>query len=183
MSGLDHLWAGWRSAYLEETTTQTAPASPDGCVLCALLSSDLPDTETHVVWRHPGGLVAALLNAYPYSSGHVMVMPIRHAGDLEALDAPESAALWDGVGLAIRAVKAAYRPEGLNVGMNLGRAAGAGVPGHLHVHVLPRWVGDTNFMTTVADTRVLPEPLKATDERLRASWPAAEQSWPAAEQS
>jgi diadenosine tetraphosphate (Ap4A) HIT family hydrolase len=176
VSGLDHLWAGWRSAYLDEATTRTVPAGPDGCVFCGLLASDLPDTETHVVWRHPAGLVAALLNAYPYSSGHVMVMPVRHAGDLEALGADEAAALWDGVARAVRAVKAAYRPDGLNVGINLGRAAGAGVPGHLHVHVLPRWVGDTNFMTAVADARVLPEPLGVTDERLRASWPAAEPS-------
>lgn len=176
MSGLDRLWAGWRSAYLEEATTQAAPAGPDGCVFCGLLSSDLPDNETHVVWRQPAGLVAALLNAYPYSSGHVMVMPVRHVGDVEELGADEAAALWGGVGQAIRAVKEAYRPDGLNVGLNLGRAGGAGVPGHLHVHVVPRWVGDTNFMTSVADARVLPEPLAVTDSRLRASWPAAAQS-------
>lgn len=176
MSGLDHLWAGWRSAYLEDATTQLAPTGPDGCVFCGLLGSNLPDTETHVVWRHPAGSVAALLNAYPYSSGHVMVMPVRHVGDLEALTAEEASALWAGVDQAVRAVKAAYRPDGLNVGLNLGRAAGAGVPGHLHVHVLPRWVGDTNFMTAVADARVLPEPLAVTDARLRASWPAAEHS-------
>jgi len=171
VSRLEHLWAGWRSAYIE-SAGESVPTGPDGCVFCGLLSSDLPDTETHVVWRHRAGLAAALLNAYPYSTGHVMVMPVRHVGDLEALGAEEMAALWAGVGQAVRAVKAAYRPDGLNVGMNLGRAAGAGVPGHLHVHVLPRWSGDTNFMTAVADTRVLPEPLGVTDERLRASWPA-----------
>jgi diadenosine tetraphosphate (Ap4A) HIT family hydrolase len=176
VSGLEHLWAGWRSAYLEGDTPQTVPADADSCVFCRLLASDLPDTETHVVWRHPAGLAAALLNAYPYSSGHVMVMPVRHVGDLEALSAEEAAAMWAGVGEAVRAVKTAYRPDGLNVGLNLGRAAGAGVPGHLHVHALPRWMGDTNFMTSIADARVLPEPLGVTDTRLRASWPAAERS-------
>ncbi len=171
MSGLDHLWAGWRSSYIEEASATPVALGPDGCVFCGLLASDLGETQTHVIWRDPEGSVAAILNAYPYSSGHLMVMPARHVGDLEGLSAEESGALWEGVGRAVRAVKAAYRPDGLNVGANLGRAAGAGVPGHLHVHVLPRWVGDSNFMTSVADARVLPEPLSVTDAKLRAAWP------------
>jgi ATP adenylyltransferase len=171
VSGLDHLWAGWRSTYIEGASSAPVTHGPDGCVFCGLLSAELPDTETHVVWRQPAGLAAAILNAYPYSSGHVMVMPVRHVDDLEDLTGAETAALWDGVGRAVRAVKAAYSPDGLNVGANLGRAAGAGVPGHLHVHVLPRWVGDSNFMTSVADARVLPEPLSVTDAKLRAAWP------------
>jgi ATP adenylyltransferase len=170
VSGLDRLWAGWRSSYIESTAT-AVPAGPDGCVFCGILGSGLPDTETHVVWRHPGGEVVALLNAYPYASGHLMVMPVRHTGDLEDLGAAEAAALWAGVGAAVVAVKAAYGPDGLNVGANLGKAAGAGVPGHLHVHVLPRWAGDTNFMTSVADARVLPEALDTTDTKLRGAWP------------
>jgi ATP adenylyltransferase len=170
VSSLDRLWAGWRSSYIETTATPV-PLGPDGCVFCGILASGLPDTETHVVWRHPGGEVVALLNAYPYASGHLMVMPVRHTGDLEDLGTEEAAALWDGVGRAVVAVKAAYRPEGLNVGANLGKAAGAGVPGHLHVHVLPRWAGDTNFMTSVADARVLPEALVVTDDKLRRAWP------------
>ena len=117
------------------------------------------------------GLVIGLLNAYPYTSGHLMVMPVRHVADLEELTADESAALWAAATDAVRAIKAAYRPEGINLGLNLGRAAGAGVPGHLHVHVVPRWNGDTNFMTTVAETRVLPESLGETDAKLRAAWP------------
>jgi diadenosine tetraphosphate (Ap4A) HIT family hydrolase len=143
---------------------------PD-CVFDAILSSGVPDTESHVVWRHPGGLVVALLNAYPYTSGHLMVMPVRHVADLEELSADESSALWVAVTTSVRALKAAYRPEGINLGLNLGKAAGAGVPGHLHVHVLPRWNGDTNFMTAVAETRVLPESLVETDAKLRAAWP------------
>lgn len=174
-SGLDRLWAGWRTSYIQEAAA-AGPGSieQEGCVFCRILSSGLPDTETHVVWRHPGGRAVALLNAFPYGSGHLMVMPTRHTPDLEDLhasaDDPEASDIWDGVRQAVAAVKAAYRPDGVNVGANLGKASGAGVPGHLHVHVLPRWSGDTNFMTALAETRVLPEPLSATDAKLREAW-------------
>jgi diadenosine tetraphosphate (Ap4A) HIT family hydrolase len=179
--GFEQLWAGWRSEYINQVAP-AAPAShasqagaaearPD-CVFDAILSSGLPDRESHVLWRHADGLVVALLNAYPYTTGHLMVMPTRHVADLEALTPEESGALWAGVSAAVRAVKAAYSPDGLNMGANLGAAAGAGVPGHFHVHVLPRWRGDTNFMTSLAGVRVLPESLDVTDDRLRAAWPA-----------
>jgi ATP adenylyltransferase len=164
---LDRLWAGWRSEYIEEVT---GPRDRD-CVFCAILSSGLADEQTHVVWRHPDGTTVALLNAYPYASGHLMVLPTRHVAEIEDLAPAEGAAIWAGVGDAVRALKAAYRPDGLNVGANLGRSAGAGVPGHFHLHVLPRWSGDTNFMTSVADTRVLPEALSATAAKVRAAWP------------
>ena len=98
-------------------------------------------------------------------------MPYREVAELEGLDAEESAELWSTVTACAAAVKAAYRPQGLNVGLNLGEAAGAGVPTHLHVHVLPRWSADSNFMTSVAETRVLPEALPVTWEKLRAAWP------------
>lgn len=165
---MERLWAGWRSSYLETTGADMVPG-PDGCVFCGLLESGRPGEETLVVWRSP--LVAAVLNAYPYGSGHVLVMPVVHVGDLAEVDGPLRAALWDAVHAAVAAVTRAYRPAGVNVGANLGRAAGAGIPGHLHVHVLPRWDGDTNFMTTVAQTRVLPEPLDETWRKLRAAWP------------
>jgi ATP adenylyltransferase len=168
---LDRLWSGWRAEYIAGSS---APDAPTGdCVFCSILASGLPDTETHIVWRHPSGRVAALLNAYPYTSGHLMVLPMRHLADLEDLDPAEASELWDGVRQAVQAIRGSYRPDGLNVGLNLGNAAGAGVPGHLHVHVLPRWVGDTNFMTAVADARVLPEALSVTDAKVRGSWPAA----------
>jgi ATP adenylyltransferase len=141
-------------------------------VFDSILASGKPDRETHIVWRHPDGLAFAILNAYPYTSGHLMVMPIRHVGDLEGLTAAESAAVWDGLSMAVRAIKSAYRPDGLNVGANLGRSAGAGIPDHFHLHALPRWNGDTNFMTAVADTRVLPEALSDSADKLRAAWPA-----------
>jgi ATP adenylyltransferase len=164
---LDRLWAGWRTQYVTE-----AAASPsqhkDDCVFCEILRLGLPDSETFVLWR--GTCAFALLNAYPYTTGHLMVMPIRHVANLEDLEASEAGELWAGVSAAVRALTAAYGPDGINLGANLGRAAGAGVPGHLHVHVLPRWVGDTNFMTSVASARVLPEALPATWEKVHAAW-------------
>jgi diadenosine tetraphosphate (Ap4A) HIT family hydrolase len=170
VSALGRLWAGWRSEYIEGVTNPAV--APDGeCVFCAILSSGLSDEETHIVWRDASGTAFAILNAFPYTSGHLMVMPARHIGELEDLDGPETAALWEGVRQSVAAIKAAYRPDGLNMGANLGRAAGAGVPGHLHVHVLPRWRGDTNFMTSIAESRVLPETLSTSAHKLQAAWP------------
>jgi ATP adenylyltransferase len=165
VSSLERLWAGWRSEYIQ----QAAASDDTECVFCAILAS--ADEEAYVVWRHQLDLVGAVLNAYPYTSGHLMVLPSRHVGDIEELTAAEGAALWQGVTEAVRALKAAYQPDGLNVGANLGRSAGAGVPGHFHVHVLPRWNGDTNFMTSVAEARVLPEALSVSAARVRAAWP------------
>lgn len=141
-----------------------------GCVFCAILASPGGEGSAHVVWRGSG--CAALLNAYPYAAGHMLVMPTRHVGELGDLGAAEAAELWGAMRAAVVALRVAYSPEGLNVGFNLGRAAGAGIPDHLHAHVVPRWVGDTNFMTTLAECRVLPETLAVTGERLRAAWPA-----------
>ena len=165
---LERLWAGWRTAYVEG---DAAGAGAGGCVFCDILASGEPDDVTKVVWR--GGRVAALLNAYPYTNGHLMVMPERHVADLEDLTPEEHTELWQSVTRAVRALKIAYAPGGLNIGANLGQAAGAGVPGHFHVHLLPRWNGDTNFMTTVAEARVMPESLGASWERLRSAWDAA----------
>jgi diadenosine tetraphosphate (Ap4A) HIT family hydrolase len=169
--GFEQLWAGWRSEYISQVSEAPSSGPRPDCVFDAILSSGLPDRDTHLLWRSAGDLVVALLNAYPYTTGHLMVMPTRHVAELEALTGEESAALWAGVSAAVRAIKAAYSPDGLNMGANLGAAAGAGVPGHFHVHVLPRWRGDTNFMTAVAGVRVLPEALDVTDARLRAAWP------------
>jgi ATP adenylyltransferase len=174
VAGLDRLWAGWRSEFIAGSVEAAAADRPsDACVFCDILASGLPDEQTHVVWRHPSGRVVAMLNAYPYTSGHVMTMPIRHVADLEDLSADESADLWATMAASVRALKRAYKPDGINVGANLGRAAGAGIPGHFHLHVLGRWAGDTNFMTAVADARVLPEPLSDSAAKLRAAWPSA----------
>ena len=161
---LERLWAGWRTEYVSAAGAE-GPAD-EGCVLCRVVEAD-----SHVVWR--GSQAVAVLNAYPYTSGHLMVMPRRHVGELEDLASDEAVELWSAVRDSVRAIKAAYQPQGINLGANLGRAAGAGVPGHFHVHVLPRWNGDTNFMTSVAEVRVLPEALDASAEKLRAGWPTA----------
>ena len=164
----DHLWAGWRTEYV--SAAGSAGPDDDGCVFCRILGSDSSDESVGVVWRSATGLVVGLLNAYPYTSGHLMVMPTRHVGELEQLTDDESTALWRASVDAVRALKAAYSPDGVNVGANLGRSAGAGIPGHVHLHVLPRWNGDTNFMTTVAGVRVMPESLDATWEKLSRAW-------------
>jgi ATP adenylyltransferase len=165
---MDRLWAGWRSAYV--AAAGNGALAGDGSIFTRILASGLPDEETHVVWR--GELTFAILNAFPYTSGHLLVMPYREVGELEDLGPDETAALWAGVRDAVVAVKAAYQPHGVNVGLNLGEAAGAGIPGHLHVHVLPRWNADSNFMTSIAEVRVLPESLGDSWRRLRAAWPA-----------
>ncbi|MGH9076298.1 MAG: HIT family protein [Acidimicrobiales bacterium] len=173
---MERLWAGWRSAYV--SSGDGAAGVPvagaeggQGCVFCRIVASPEPDLDKHVLWRHPGAGVVAILNAFPYTTGHLMVLPERHVADLEDLRPAELAAVMEGAAAGCRALKAAYGPDGINLGANLGAAAGAGVPGHLHLHVLPRWVGDTNFMTSVAEVRVLPEALAATAGRLRDAWP------------
>lgn len=167
---LEHLWNGWRATYVSSLpNTDEANRGVEGSVFTRILRSGLPDTETHIVFR--GREVFALLNAYPYATAHVLVLPVREVADLEGLTPEETAELWATVTDAVKAVKAAYRPEGLNVGINLGRPAGGSISQHLHVHVVPRWTGDSNFMTAVANTRTLPEPLVDTAARVRAAWP------------
>ena len=129
-----------------------------------------PDDEAFVV--HRGPTCSVLLNAYPYTSGHMLVLPNRAVAELEELTSDELTEMAVLTRDAVAALKVAYRCEGVNVGTNLGRAAGAGVPTHLHTHVLPRWEGDSNFMTSVALTRVLPEPLDVTWRKLAAAWPS-----------
>jgi ATP adenylyltransferase len=167
---LDHLWAGWRSTYVTDLVdNRAAPPAGDGSIFERIIGSGHPDDETFVL--HRGPTCAALLNIYPYTSGHLMVMPRRAVADLDDLTDDEHDELWKLVRAATVALRAAFSCEGINVGMNLGEAGGAGVPDHLHVHVLPRWAGDTNFMTTTAGTRVLPVSLGESWERLRAVWP------------
>jgi len=160
---LERLWAGWRSEWVGSAG---AEVPDDECLFCGLAAA--PADEALVVARQERTF--AVLNAYPYTSGHLMVAPLLHEGDLERLPADDASDLMAATQQATAAVKRAYAPDAVNIGMNLGRAAGAGILGHLHVHVVPRWNGDTNFMTTVAETRVLPETLAKTLERLRDAW-------------
>lgn len=171
--GLARLWAGWRTTYITRVSEDAAEVRPDveGRTLFErILGADLPDDELHVV--HRGPRVSVVLNAYPYGSGHLLVVPNRAVPGLLDLTPDESAELWAAVTDAVAAVTAAYAPDGVNVGLNLGSAAGAGVPDHLHVHVVPRWASDANFMTSVAEARVLPEPLAETLRKVRAAWPS-----------
>ena len=170
-ASLDHLWAGWRHSYITTVSTPgDTSLEPDdtGSLFERVLR--LPDAEAFVV--HRGATCSVILNAYPYCSGHLLVVPNRAVAEFEQLDAAELHELADLTRDAVVALKEAFRCEGVNVGTNLGAAAGAGVPSHLHTHVLPRWSGDTNFMTSVALTRVLPEPLDVTWRRVRDAWPA-----------
>ena len=152
---LARVGAGWRTPYITRATGDDAEGRPD--------------QESGVLRR--GERCFAVLNAFPYGSGHLMVLPNRAVPDLGDLDAGEATELWALVHEAVAAIRAAYRPDGVNVGLNLGTGAGAGVPDHLHVHCLPRWSGDTNFMTAVAETRVLPEPLAVSWSKLSEAWP------------
>ncbi len=169
--GLERLWAGWRSAYVAGHAEGTADAAitEGGSVFTRILASGRPDGETGVV--HRGERVFTILNRFPYGSGHLLCMPYREVADLLQLTPDESAELWAEIRAAVAAVTAAYRPDGVNGGMNLGEGAGAGVPGHLHAHVLPRWHADSNFMTATAETRVLPEALPDTFRRVVLAWP------------
>jgi ATP adenylyltransferase len=170
---LEQLWAGWRREYIVEATARDRSDGDQGesdCVFCRLAAASAqPSEDNLVVWR--GDLTFVVMNAYPYASGHVLVLPLRHEASLAGLTEPESAELWWAARRAAASIESAYDPDGLNLGANLGRAAGAGLPSHVHLHVLPRWSGDTNFMTSVVETRVLPETLALSWKRLTDAWP------------
>jgi len=158
---MDYLWTPWRYQYITEGL------KPDGCIFCAAAAAT-DDRAWLVV--HRGARNFVILNRYPYTAGHIMVVPYEHVASLT--DAAEETMLE----LILltreseRHMRAVYHPEGINLGMNLGRSAGAGIAGHIHMHMLPRWTGDTNFMTVVAETRVVPEDLDSTWEKLRAAF-------------
>lgn len=169
---LERIWNGWRSQYVNGSGGRAAATSAS--VFSQILSSGLSDEVTHIV--HRGSLAFALLNVFPYTSGHLMVVPYREVAELELLTPDERDEVWSLVTDAVRAVKSAYRPGGVNVGINLGRAAGGSISEHLHVHVVPRWEGDSNFMTAVAEARMLPEPLSDSARKLRTAWPSTPSS-------
>jgi ATP adenylyltransferase len=157
---LKQLWSPWRMKYIQSSKIQ-------GCFFCAaLLIAD--GLENLVVARSPSSFV--ILNLFPYTSGHLMVVPNQHVAGLELLDAAARADLMELTNQAVQVVQSVYRPQGFNLGINIGEIAGAGVADHIHVHIVPRWGGDTNFMTATADTRVIPEAIEDTYLRLKAAW-------------
>ena len=160
---MDRLWSPWRYDYIkgEGGQADTKPA----CVFCALLAEAGDDRDKFIVHRAAHNFV--VLNIYPYISGHLMVVPYAHLADLDRVPKEATDELMDLAKRAQTALREIYRPQGFNLGMNLGKAAGAGVADHLHLHVMPRWTGDTNFMSTIAETRVLPEDLATTYDKLR----------------
>ena len=150
------LWAPWRMAYIGGPRTA-------GCLLCDLTRDD--DDRTHLIlYRSPRSYV--LMNRYPYNNGHLMIVPYRHCAELDQFSADDSLEIMQEVQRATRILQQAFGAEGFNVGLNLGKAAGAGIAEHLHMHVVPRWVGDTNFMPVLADTKVMPDYLEATYAKL-----------------
>jgi ATP adenylyltransferase len=162
---LDRIWAGWRTEYVSHPDTGRTDTA---CVICNLVAAT-DDREALVLERTPETIT--VMNLYPYGSGHLMVAPVAHLASFEDLTDDGLLAVSQAQVRALRAIRAAYDPGGMNLGVNIGRAAGAGVPAHLHVHVLPRWSGDTNFMTSVAEARVLPESLATGYDKLKAVWP------------
>ena len=156
---MDYLWSPWRYEYIAHANEKSAE-----CIFCEALARN-DDAATLIV--HRGKKVFVILNRYPYTSGHVMIVPYAHVAELGLCDAEALAEMMQLASLVEQAFRANYQPDGMNVGMNLGKAAGAGVAGHLHLHALPRWFGDTNFMTVTGETRVHPEDLDVTYERMK----------------
>jgi ATP adenylyltransferase len=161
MSGVKQLWAPWRLEYI------VGADDDDGCVFCRATEAD--DVTGLVV--HRGESAFCLLNRYPYASGHLMVAPYRHVGDFAKLDADEALEVHRLAAAGMGALAQVFAPQGYNAGWNLGRIAGAGVVDHEHLHVVPRWAGDTNFMPVLADVKVLPEHLDETRAKLAEVWP------------
>jgi len=163
---MERLWSPWRLAYV--TAAQTPPTA---CIFCDAF--ERPDADLVL---HRGKYCFVILNLYPYNNGHLMVAPNRHINTLTSLIREEQAEMMTLARWAEMALLEAYHPQGINVGLNLGKAAGAGIEDHLHMHLVPRWAGDTNFMTAVAETRVLPEALEQTAARLRPIFARLEQA-------
>ena len=157
---MDRLWAPWRAQYIQESSGSAG--TDEGCFLCRGLAGT-DDRESLLAWRRPAS--AVFLNRYPYNNGHLLVAPLVHEGTLEALTGRALAEPLETVRLVVAVLDRMLRPQGYNIGLNLGKSAGAGLPGHLHWHVVPRWDGDTNFMPVLGQTKVIVESLNTFYDR------------------
>ena len=157
---MDYLWTPWRYQYMASVTAGKQPE----CIFCDALQRNA-DEQTLIVYRGKKNFI--ILNRFPYTSGHVMIVPYAHVAELRLCDAEGLREMMELAQRVETVYRENYKPDGMNLGMNLGRAAGAGVTGHLHLHMLPRWVGDSNFMTVTGETRVQPEELRTTYERIK----------------
>lgn len=157
---MDVLWSPWRNSYVS-----AAEPEKNNCVFCSILQNPASDEEKFIL--HRAGFNFVVLNIYPYISGHLMIVPYEHVANLDALPTETSNEMMELGKQTQRIFRKVYQPDGVNLGMNLGKAAGAGVAEHLHLHVLPRWIGDANFMTSVGQTRTIPEDLATTYRKLK----------------
>ena len=157
---MDYLWTPWRYAFVSDAHKAS------GCVFCDLLKLG-DDAKTRIVHRAEHCFV--ILNIYPYTSGHVMVVPYAHLDELQKLPSPAAHEMIDLSKKMETTLRGLYKPDGINLGMNIGKAAGAGIAGHIHMHVLPRWVADANFVSVVGETRILPESLETTYKRIKSA--------------
>lgn len=158
---MDLLWSPWRYDYI----TGSGAVRSDACVFCEILNNSASDEEKFILKRAEFNFV--ILNIYPYTTGHLMIIPYAHLADPAAADKQTTDEMMDLTKQSQTVLTDVYAPDGLNLGMNLGKAAGAGVAGHYHMHVLPRWIGDVNFMTAIGQTRTLPETLQSTYAKLK----------------
>jgi len=161
---MEHIFSPWRYKYIATADRV------EGCVLCRVQESG-KDAENYIVYR--GKLNFVILNLFPYTSGHLMIVPYEHTASLASADEATTTEMMDLAKRAQSALEAEYHPDGFNIGMNLGRSAGAGVAEHIHLHVVPRWTGDANFVSIVGETRVLPEDLRTTREKLKKHFDAS----------
>jgi len=157
-----NLWAPWRMGYIRSLSDGSAD---DGCFICGYGDAPDADGHNHIIWRSERCLT--FFNSFPYCNGHLLVAPLAHVADLDDLDGATLDELFRQVRDAKRLLAATVEPQGFNIGMNFGRCAGAGLPGHLHVHIVPRWEGDTNFVPVFSDTRVIPESIEAMHKQMR----------------
>ncbi len=158
---MDHMWTPWRMKYIRNHE------KPAGCVFC-MASQQVDSSENLVVVRGRWSFV--ILNRFPYTSGHIMVVPYLHVASIEDLDSEMRGEIMELVNRSIGVLRAVYHPEAFNIGANIGAAAGAGIAEHVHIHIVPRWGGDTNFMSTVGNTRIIPEDLEESYRRIREQW-------------